>query len=80
MKVIEYKTGYDEFMVTKIAMANNAQEYTHCTKSLSIAIVLQGEAEVEVEGHGTVKLEDKSPYYIMPNQKWSIKKKKDSDL
>jgi mannose-6-phosphate isomerase len=70
--MIEYKTGYEEFMVTKLSLSDE-QTVEKSFNSLSIAIVLSGEANVEIEGFETSKMQDKCCYYIMPGQKFKIK-------
>lgn len=76
VKMIEYKTGYAEFMVTKLEMSGESTA-EKSFNSLSIAIVLKGSATVEIEGFEPTQMEDKSCYYIMPGQKFTVKSKKD---
>ena len=60
-KMIEYKTGFAEFMVTKLEMlsADVEQTVSKTFNSLSIAIVLNGSASVEIEGFKHAAMDDK---------------------
>lgn len=51
-QIVEYKTGYAEFMVTKLTMgaSEEVQQVEKTFNSLAIVIVLSGEATVEIEG------------------------------
>ena len=66
--MVEYKTGYAEFMVTKLTMGPSEEEQTvdKTFNSLSIAIVLSGSASVAIDGFDPCTMEDKSCYFIMP--------------
>lgn len=79
--MIEYKTGYAEFMVTKLTMGPSQEEQSveKTFNSLSIAIVLSGNANVQIEGFESAKMEDKSCYFIMPGQKFEVKKQAGDD-
>jgi len=80
-KVTAYKTGYTEFMVTNIHSSTNEKpNFGHTFKSLSIAIVLSGTAEAEFGDFGTITLDEKTPYFIMPNQEFHLKKTSEDDL
>ena len=75
-KMVEYKTGFAEFMVTKLEMLQSESEQvvSKTFNSLSIAIVLKGSATVEVEGYDSAAIEDKQCYFIMPGHKFTVRK------
>ena len=73
-KVTEYKTGFAEFMVTNISCSTTEKtEFAHKFSSPSIAIVLSGSGQATFgEEYRTVTIEEKTPYYIMPNEEFKI--------
>ena len=77
--MVEYKTGYPEFMVTKLEMEDHVEDQTITKQfnSLSIAIVLSGQANIKMEGFESQTLLEKKCYYIMPGQQFEITKSKD---
>lgn len=80
-KIIEYKTGYDEFMVTHLSMTGaSGTEVSYKFNSLAMAIVMNGDAEGTLEGFDQIKVEDKTAYFIMPGQKFTLKKSSDNDV
>lgn len=80
-KIVAYRTGYAEFMVTKIQMgpSEQAQSAEFIFNSLSIAIVLQGNAVANFENGQTVNIEDKECYFILPEHKFTLTKEAGDD-
>lgn len=76
VKIVEYKTGYDEFMLTHISMSGES-ETKHKFNSVAIAMVLSGEGEASFNGFDSIKMGDKTAYFVMPGQEFTIKKSND---
>ena len=74
--MVAYRTGYAEFMITKLQMASSDELQTAelIFNSLSIAVVLSGDAVAQLENGQTVQMEDKSCYFILPEQKFTVTK------
>lgn len=76
VKIVEYKTGYDEFMLTHFSMSGEC-EAKHKFNSVAMAMVLSGEGEAHFAGFDSIKMEDKTAYFVMPGQEFTIKKSSD---
>ena len=65
-------TGYDEFRVIKVEISKDHHEKSENVelnfKSFSMAVVLEGHGEVEIEEYGIFKLEKYQSYYILPEK------------
>lgn len=77
-KVVQYKTGYAEFMVTH-AQLKGTEAVEMSFNSVAIALVLEGAATAEMQGLETVQMEGKTAYFIMPGQKFKIQKAGDQE-
>lgn len=75
-RIVLYKTGYAEFMITKLTIGASDQVQTAQLhyNSLSIAIVLSGNAVAHLDNGQTVLMEDKGCYFILPEQKFTVTK------
>jgi glyoxylate utilization-related uncharacterized protein len=72
VEVLEYKTGYDEFRVFMIEIKSSGATTDLKFNSFSMAVVLGGNGEVEVEGFGRFNIEQYGVYYILPDKKLTI--------
>jgi mannose-6-phosphate isomerase len=68
IEVLEYKSGYAEFRVFKVQIKTEGSSIFLKYNCFSIATVISGTGEVEVEGLGTFQLETYHAYYIMPDR------------
>lgn len=73
-KIVQYKTGFEEFMVTNITMNSSESTIEQTFTSCAIAMVLNGSATAETDGFPAIQMEEKQAYYIMPGQKFKLNK------
>ena len=80
-KVLEYKSGWDEFRLFKIDINGPVHDLQLKFNSFTIGMVLQGEGHLEFEeDFGSFPIEMYCAYYIMPEKTFRIVNEKSEPL
>jgi mannose-6-phosphate isomerase len=70
--VLEYKTGYSEFRVFKVEIKGEGASTSFRYNCFTMAVVIGGLGEVEVEGMGMFYLDTYCAYYLLPEREFRI--------
>ena len=69
--VTEYKTGFDEFMLTRVVCKEDAPVSIK-KESCSIAMVLQGSAKAQAAEGASLEFTEKSAFFVLPGQSLTL--------